>query len=258
MKSKNVGMTYIFARLFCLITPFLVVPAYADTEIAEPKGELVFRNAIHSNRADYVEELLTLAYQDLGYKVKYINVPLKRALFEADDGKVDGELLRIEGLNKSFPNLISVPYKLFDFDIKLIVNQRQCPGCQLAQLRSISYVRGVVAIERLLAESEKTNQSIGLASMEILLDFFNMERAQGIIAAVHDIPKESLSTIDFSEQTLSTLSVVHYLHKRHGELVMPLSRSLFNLERNGIAQRLREKYVVKPPKHQLAEQQLLN
>lgn len=72
------------------------------------------------------------------------------------------------------------------------------------------------------------------------------------------IPKESLSTIDFSEHTLSTLSVVHYLHKRHSELVMPLSRSLFNLERNGIAQKLREKYAVKPPKHQLAEQRLFN
>lgn len=251
-------MRYLFAWLFCLISLFLVVPAYAGADTTEPKGALLFRDAIHSNRADYVEELLRLAYQDLGYEVKYINVPLKRGLFEANDGKVDGELLRIEGLNKSFPNLISVPYKLFDFDIKLIVNQRQCPGCQLKQLRSISYVRGVVAIERLLAESEKTNQSIGLASMEILLDFFNMERSQGMVTAVHDIPKKSLSTIDFSEQTLSTLSVVHYLHKRHSELVMPLSRSLFNLERNGISQRLREKYAVKPPKHQLAEQQLLN
>lgn len=251
-------MRYLFAWSFCLISLFLAVPFYAGADSTEPKSALVFRNAIHSNRADYVEELLRLAYQDLGYEVKYINLPLKRALFESDSGKVDGELLRIEGLSKSFPNLISIPYKLFDFDMKLIVNQRQCSGCQIKQLLSISYVRGIVAIERLLAESEKTNQSIGLASMENLLDFFNKERSQGMIVAVHDIPKESLSTIDFSEQTLSTLSVVHYLHKRHSELVMPLSRSLFNLERNGIAQKLREKYAVKPPKHQLAEQQLLN
>lgn len=230
-----------------------MVTSYAGTDTADPKAVLVFRDAIHSKRAEYVEDLLTLAYLDLGYEVKYINVPLKRGLYEADGGKVDGELLRIEGLNKSFPNLISVPYKLFDFEIKLIVNQRLCPGCQLKQLRSISYVRGIVAIERLLAKLENNNQGLGLASMEVLLDFFNMERSQGMIVAVHDIPEDSLSTIDYSEQTLSSLSVVHYLHKRHNDLVIPLSRSLFKLERNGIAQRLRDKYAVKPPKHQFSE-----
>jgi hypothetical protein len=94
--------------------------------------------------------------------------------------------------------------------------------------------------------------------MDTLLEFFNLQRSQGMLVAVHDIPYARLPNIELSEQTLSTLSVVHYLNIRHIELVLPLRQSLFNLERNGTAQQLRKKYAVKAPKHQYSESQLLD
>lgn len=246
-------MRIIIASLFCLACISALVSAYASEDIPELKGTLLFRDAVDSNLADYAEELLRLAYKDMGYKVKYVNVPLKRGLFEAVHGNLDGELLRIEGLSNTFPNLIAVPYKLFDFDVKLMVNERLCPACQLTQLSSVAYVRGIIAVESLLAETGMSNSSIGLATMDTLLDFFNLQRSQGMITAVHNVPIERLSKVDFSVQSISTLSVVHYLNIRHSELVLPLSQSLFNLERNGAAQKLREKYAVKAPEQHYPE-----
>src|SRR5690606_6990054 len=58
-------------------------------------------------------ELLQQAYRMNGHEFRPQLVPSQRALFMAENGLVDGDLFRIEGIAAEHPNLVPVPYPMF-------------------------------------------------------------------------------------------------------------------------------------------------
>ena len=63
------------------------------------------KNAFH----DAAAEILRVAYQQLGVSISFKTFPAERALVTSNKGRADGELVRIKGINKKYPNLIRVP-----------------------------------------------------------------------------------------------------------------------------------------------------
>ena len=56
-----------------------------------------------------LEAITREALQRLGFGLRLVNQPSERSLQSANLGQVDGEGLRVEGLDKQYPNLIRVP-----------------------------------------------------------------------------------------------------------------------------------------------------
>ncbi|BDQ34594.1 ABC transporter substrate-binding protein [Pseudodesulfovibrio portus] len=54
------------------------------------------------------------AYERAGLAVEFVPMPHKRSLQSADEGSVDGEVGRIEGIEKNYPDLVRVPVKVID------------------------------------------------------------------------------------------------------------------------------------------------
>jgi len=55
------------------------------------------------------EKVLNEAYQRLGINMQIKKFPAERALYTSNSGLVDGELCRVEGLDKTYTNLIRIP-----------------------------------------------------------------------------------------------------------------------------------------------------
>lgn len=89
--------------LACLLGCVLLVPAHAQQVLQ------IGRTDFPSPLSDIVERVMTEALQRRGLSAQYIRVPLPRSIAMANDGALDGDLLRIADAAKQFTNLLSVP-----------------------------------------------------------------------------------------------------------------------------------------------------
>ncbi|MEP0175629.1 MAG: hypothetical protein ABJH28_00015 [Paraglaciecola sp.] len=88
----------------------LVCCAFLSTSVcANSKGRIVFSAPIENNSARVIcEDKLTRAFNQIGYKFEVSLMPAKRALLMSNNGTTNGEVARIGGLDKDYPNLIQV------------------------------------------------------------------------------------------------------------------------------------------------------
>jgi hypothetical protein len=89
------------------------------------QNTLTFNRPDNVPQANYVLELLTLAYKDIGYEIHLIDFNPQNALRAANNGTLDGQLGRDNSIEVDFPNLLPVNYPLFKFKLILYKNCQQ-------------------------------------------------------------------------------------------------------------------------------------
>ena len=63
------------------------------------------------------------AFRRAGLRLRLVKLPAERGLINANDGIEDGDLSRISGLEKNYPNLVRVPEKMMDMDFVAFARQ---------------------------------------------------------------------------------------------------------------------------------------
>src|SRR6516164_7155708 len=88
---------------------FISLPGQLFSQSTENKTLVI--SGIDSNiEGTAAKQILTEAYQRLGITIVLKTFPAERALLISNSGvESDGELLRISGLGKDYPNLVVVP-----------------------------------------------------------------------------------------------------------------------------------------------------
>ncbi len=94
--------------LMILLWPSSIISAEPTLQIVAMQGYDMVRLG---------EKIPKTAYQKLGITVEINAFPSKRGIYLANDGKlIDGELSRISGIEKDYPNLIKVAVSLAYID----------------------------------------------------------------------------------------------------------------------------------------------
>ena len=70
---------------------------------------LVFSQIQNTLDQKVAAKILDAAYKQIGFSIKVVEMPGKRALKESSEGRVDGETSRIFEVGEYFPSLIRVP-----------------------------------------------------------------------------------------------------------------------------------------------------
>lgn len=97
-----------------------------------------------------IEKILREAYRKLGLDLEVSYFPARRSLRLADKGKFDGELQRIDGLEKKYTNLIKVPIKVGAFGGMAFTTglRFKIDGWHSLKSYKIGIVRGVAFVEK--------------------------------------------------------------------------------------------------------------
>lgn len=235
-------MKWLFILLSCF--PFVV-------SIASPAlpSELQFRQALNSPAAQFSQALLSEAYTRLGIQVNFIDVPFGRSLVESNRGVLAGEIARVLRVTEQFPNLLPVPYVLFDTEVYLYINQQQCANCTLKTVQSLAFVRGSVIVEELLKQLPASRKVISSGTIESTKTLFLTGKVDAVVFAAYRL--QDRAEFKIAEQHIMSLPDYHLLHRNHQALLQPLAAMLFQLEREGVAERLRQQYGVPKPRRQL-------
>ncbi|WP_373973896.1 transporter substrate-binding domain-containing protein [Chitinibacter sp. SCUT-21] len=181
------------------------------------------------------EAKLTQAYAQLGYQLRFSNLPGKRALIESNEGIYDGELIRKPGLSTEYPNLIQVNVPIASISI---VAYARDPSIQLEQgwtslrAHSFAYERGTQLIEnnikgfaRSLATSDNQIAFQNLLLHRVDLVISHQAGALEILQKLPNSPK-----LYQLSPPLVVSPLYHYVHKKHADLVAPLEAKLRQLE----------------------------
>lgn len=226
---KGINRCKFWLLAVCLF--ILPAPAQAGQTLtfSTPK-EAVFKAPI--------VQRITEAYQQLGIGVRIREFPAQRSIVEAGLGACDGELFRIKGIEKDFPDLIMVDVPCFEVQGFIYLPREKAfevagwesipSGYTMAAPFGIKYI-------------EKAIETHGLKAFFIkgtvnALDFLLSGKADYTISTkeldgllVHRNLQASLVRLT---PPVERIPVFHYLHKQHADLVPRIRKVLMEMHEN--------------------------
>ena len=182
------------------------------------------------------------AMRRIGITLKSIHLPAERGLKNANAGIEDGEMSRISGLSKFYPNLIQVPEPIMQWEFVVFSKKKLdlSNGWDSLNSYNIGFVNGWKIIE---GSVPKLAISTRVRNIEQLFTLLEKDRVDLIIyerwAGLQYIKEHGLNSIKLQSPVLAKRDMYIYLHKKHAKLVPLLSQSLKTIKQDGSY----EKYV---------------
>jgi polar amino acid transport system substrate-binding protein len=182
----------------------------------------------------FVDLIITEAFRRTGHKVKLIIQPAERGLKNANAGAIDGDVTRIEGLEKKYPNLMRVPEKLFDwYFVAFSMDKNNADIAQIKQ-SSIAYIKGWKIYEQMFCCATNITP---VEDDEQLFRLFDMGRVKYVLYEKYQgyaqLQKHSIQGARVVEPALATRQMYIYLNKQHAEIIPALSQALQTLKQEG-------------------------
>ncbi|WP_315979838.1 hypothetical protein [Aliamphritea spongicola] len=116
------------------------------------------------------------AFHRIGIQAIIKKIPARRALRDANAGLHDGDLARIAGVTRTYPNLLPVPEITWVAEIVAFSKNQQIttPDWTSLEEHRISYIRGWVVFENNLPDTPMVDK---VATPEALFKMLKMDRA---------------------------------------------------------------------------------
>jgi polar amino acid transport system substrate-binding protein len=218
------------------LTLLITSVAYADVKT------LTFPQVVEGKFAEVGEAILEEAYRRIGIKVEFIYYPSERALIESNLGRIDGEMYRINGLDKTYTNLVKVPtsyisavHFVYSIDPDIKVN-----GYDSLKSKSIAYRQGLKAVEKNTADFNQRQVSSPEQA------FFMLEKGRVDIVIEEELTSTSiikenkLKNIKPLYPAISEDKLFHYLNKNYEHLVPEIDRVLKTMLLDGTIDKLKK------------------
>ena len=228
------------AILLSIILNLLMGPVCAEQILVLNSG---FYAPLTTERRD---GLLDQLYQELskrvGLKFEIQRLPAaERALINVNDGVVDGDAGRIQGLEKTYPNMVRVPVSVMKFE--MVVFSRNADftvaGTDSIKPYNVGLVRGWKILEqaaagaKLVTTLESAEQMFSMLDKD-RIDIALLEKIEGL----HIISNLGIKGIRILHPNLLEGYWYLYLNKKHEALIPRIAAELRKMESDGTHQRI--------------------
>lgn len=183
------------------------------------------------------------AFHRAGLNLKLVKLPAERGLINANEGIDDGDLSRIAGIEKVYPNLVRVPEKIFNMDFVAFSRSKLVKHASWYSLQpySVGYITGWKIFEQnLLPGTEITTAEAPEQLMKMLelgrIQFALYSRWMGL-AILKNMHNKDIRVI---EPALAQRAMYIYLNKRYRRYIPALSRALRKIKKEGMYTRVCE------------------
>ncbi|MFW5499888.1 MULTISPECIES: substrate-binding periplasmic protein [unclassified Maridesulfovibrio] len=182
-----------------------------------------------------LDQVIKEAFRRIGKKARIVFTPNERSLIAVNGGMFDGEINRVAGMEKDFPNLIQVPeanmIMLFvAFATKdIIISDWE----SLRPLR-IGIVKGWKILERNTEGFPRITRVMNADQLFLMLHKERIDVALYSKILGHEWIKELNCThVHHLEPPLASQAMYLYLHKKHEDLVTPLAKAIKEMKKDG-------------------------
>ncbi|PCJ31395.1 MAG: hypothetical protein COA99_17245 [Moraxellaceae bacterium] len=189
--------------------------------------------------------ILKEAYQRIGVSISVIEFPAERSLVIANRGvDVDGELGRITGIHEEYPNLIKIPISIMKVQGMAFSKKLDFPIDGLDSLKpySIAVMQG----SKLGAAITKGMNRHFVPSHELLVRMLEKERVELIVTSkfngLRAFKQANITDFKMLQPPLLEMSIYHYLHKKHKNLVPKIYGALKAMQQENRFQNISREY----------------
>ena len=172
---------------------------------------------------------------DLGLKLE--RLPAERGLLNANAGLEDGDLSRIAGLEKTYPNLVRVPEKLVDWHFVAFTRKPDLRHITWSMLKplSVGHIKGWKIYEQNLKQHPQVTTVDTAEQLFTMLDKNRIEvalyeRSMGL-ALVQEMGIQNIRVI---EPSLAEREMFIYLHRKHADKATAIATALRTIKREGL------------------------
>ncbi len=144
--------------MYRVATSLILFCSLAFSTIASAREVVISTFEKSSHIVVAVEAIMTEAYNRLGHDINVARIPANRSLHMANSGEVDGELFRVNNIDKTYHNLIKVPIDLYSIEMVAFTKNKffTVDGWKSLAPYRVGYRRGIKVSERNLAEGFDT------------------------------------------------------------------------------------------------------
>ena len=188
------------------------------------------------------------AYRRIGIEAVVRHYPGKRSVFISNRGDSDGELYRVAGMNKDYPNLLMVPVPIDNFDGMVFTKQTEFTvnGWESLKPYKVGVRRGIRfsdegtgSVEGIYLETVSSNKQLFLMLEEGRVDIIVIARLNGLqMQQNFKIPG-----IRSLEPPIESYPLYHYLHKKNSHLMPEITAALQEMEKEGLIKKIRDQII---------------
>jgi polar amino acid transport system substrate-binding protein len=191
--------------------------------------------------------LIKEAGRRAGIEISVVQVPAERSIQDANTGSVDGDIGRIYGIEKGYPNLVRIDEPIIprrDFvafsrpDIAPIENWDDLAGNHVAYVRGWKIVEENVGIAERAFPVDNSRQAMRMLARERVDIALTARLDGGLIAA-----ELGISPIVVHEPPLASRELYPYLHRDHAERAPELASAIRNMKEDGTFNRYYEQWL---------------
>lgn len=232
--DKNVIYLRLPIILFFVILSLVARPTYAEQTLVL---NTTFPYPISTNeQTGFVDIVVQQAFKRIGYGFKSVNLPAERALRNANAGIDDGDLLRIAGLEKTYPNLIQVPEKIMDVEFSIFSKNNQLPIFKWGDLKTytVAIITGWKILENNITDVVELTK---VKNVDQLFSMLLKDRVDTIAysrwVGLGYINKNAIKDIHIIQPPIAKRAMYVYLHKKHRSIVPKLAKALRTMKSDG-------------------------
>ena len=194
--------------------------------------------------ADISSSVLFEAYKRIKIEVKFEKMPAERSIKSSNNGLLDGEVNRIAGMDKKYPNLIMVPLPInFLEGVAFSKKNININGWDSLKPYTIAIRLGTKFAEYgtkgMNVSKFVSNEKIFTLLSENRYDICVSSRIVGL----YQIKKQNLIGIKILEPPLVKHDLFHYLNKKHRDLVPIISKEIKKMQQEGRILEIRKKSI---------------
>ena len=195
---------------------------------------------------DTARQILQEAYFKLGYQLDFAFVYGQRGLIDSAAGRADGELARVEGVEREFTGLLRVP-------VSLIATQQMAfardQSIEIKSWRGLSPYKIILRQDDEVAERKTRNMRRYFASSEeaalkmvenYKMDIAIADRSDGLTA----LKRLDFDDVHMLKPAIQVVPLYHYINRKHRKLLSRITFVMKSMRSSGrMAEILQERGV---------------
>jgi polar amino acid transport system substrate-binding protein len=193
----------------------------------------------------FIDQLAREMFKRIDVEVEVTRVPSERSLINVNAGLDDGDLFRVAGLEKEYPNLVLVPEKMLDNDFVVFTKRKDIRIRTWDDLKpyAVAFVTGWKPYELNVKGTRDLTKTPSIHELLPLLengraDLVLMDRWQG-----GWIAKQQGYTGRVLDPPLARFEEFMYLNKKHAALASKAANALAGMKADGSYQKLYDTYL---------------
>lgn len=182
-----------------------------------------------------LDRIVKEAFRRIGVNAEIVFTNTRRSLVDVNDGALDAEINRIEGMEKSYPNLIQVPEPNMQMHFVAFA-KRDIPISDWGSLRGLRI--GMVQGWKILEQKTKNFPNVTrLTEISKLFELLEMDRLDVVLysklTGYEELHKLGYDDIRHLSPPLCVKDMFLYLHRSHKDLAVSVAKALREMKQDG-------------------------